>query len=502
MTESQFHSQITNSSPDLAKAEHLATQNLRKDAVDAGTAKPEIVEAEQRILESLKLLSTVRQSGEDQSPLLESSDGSPSAPTPADSPVLGDFRIMSEIAKGGMGVVYEAEQISLGRRVALKLLPFAANLDERHLLRFKNEACAAASLTHANIVPIYSIGCEQGLHFYAMQFIQGETLNNYITRADSSPKLTAASSKTFASNQPLTATKLIQDISAKEFPNHENAKIEVSVPKLASQLNDLEVPAFLKPRFESEKSDRGSGNFKLSKPIRQMRSIADWGRQVAEALAYAHSVGVIHRDVKPGNVMIDSASKAWIMDFGVALMKRDAGVTTTGDLVGTLRYMSPEQAAGKRGVLDHRTDIYSLGVTLYELLAQQNFFNEPDRGHLLQKILNDTPNYVRSINPSIPRDLATIVHKAIEREPKDRYNTADEMAEDLRRFLADQPILSKPPSISDRVKRCYRRNYLLLNFAFTSLLIIAITIGFAAISIRHERETRKKNDVLALRKRN
>lgn len=208
---------------------------------------------------------------------------------------FGDYRIIRELGRGGMGVVYEAEQVSLSRRVALKILPYAAFLDQRSLERFKNEARAAAALQHPRIVPIYTVGLECGVHFYTMQYIDGHTL------ADASPLL---------------------------------------------------------------QSKNGQTNY---------AKVAQIGIQIAEALEFAHEVGVIHRDVKPANLLIDSSGNTWLADFGLAQLKGDRTLSVTGDVVGTLRYMSPEQASGKNHLVDHRTDIYSLGITLYELLTCREF---------------------------------------------------------------------------------------------------------------------------------
>ena len=221
---------------------------------------------------------------------------------------LGDFRILREIGRGGMGVVYEAEQISLNRRVALKVLPFAAIFDDRQLQRFKNEAQAAAFLHHTNIVPVHAVGNERGVHYYAMQYIEG---------------------KSFA--------QIVEELRA------------------APAESSLELSALTKDRSNQSTA--------------YCRAIARLAIQAAEALDHAHQCGVVHRDVKPANLMLDGRAHVWITDFGLASFERNTGLTMTGDLIGTVRYMSPEQAMAKRIPIDHRTDIYSLGATLYELLT-------------------------------------------------------------------------------------------------------------------------------------
>ncbi len=174
--------------------------------------------------------------------------------------------------------------------------------------------------------------------------------------------------------------------------------------------------------------------------------MANLGRQTAEALEHAHTVGVIHRDVKPANLLVDQQGKIWITDFGLAQFHAEAGLTRTGDMMGTLRYMSPEQAIGNRVVLDHRTDIYSLGVTLYELLTLEPVFAGSDRADLLRRIIEDEPRSMHALEPAIPVELETIVLKALAKTPAERYATAQELADDLQRFLNDEPIRARRPT--------------------------------------------------------
>lgn len=244
---------------------------------------------------------------------------------------IGDFQIVYELGRGGMGIVYEAIQLSLGRRVALKVLPFASGLDEIRLQRFRNEAHAAAALHHTNIVPVYAVGSDRGVHFYAMQLIDGSTL-----------------------------AELIDCMRTKNG----NAKASVVNAKASSdQERSVNNPDTIA---------RHSTVLDSSIPERQRyyRNTVRMTHQAALAVEHAHQYGVVHRDIKPANLLLDSAGKTWVTDFGLAQIQSEvSSLTRTGDPMGTLRYMSPEQAAGKRDELDHRTDIYSLGVTLYELLT-------------------------------------------------------------------------------------------------------------------------------------
>jgi hypothetical protein len=333
-----------------------------------------------------------------------------------------------------MGIVYEAEQLSLNRRVALKVLPFAATLDARQLQRFKNEAQAAAHLQHQNIVPVYAVGCERGVHYYAMQFIDGQTLAALI-----------------AELRGATGSK-------------ECAEVEPTGPYTPSGGGETAAVAAL----STEHSTRSPAFF---------RAVAELGRQAAEGLEHAHQLGVIHRDVKPGNLLVDDRGNLWITDFGLAHCQSQASLTMTGDLVGTLRYMSPEQALAQRVVVDHRTDVYSLGATLYELLTLEPAFTGQDRQELLRQIAFDEPCPPRRLNKIIPAELETIVLKALEKIPADRYATAQEMADDLRRFLLDEPIRAKRPTLLQRARRWGRRHRAVAWAAAAGVLATVIVLA-------------------------
>jgi eukaryotic-like serine/threonine-protein kinase len=353
---------------------------------------------------------------------------------------LGDFRLEREVGRGGMGIVYEAEQLSLGRRVALKVLPFAATMDPRQLQRFHNEARAAASLHHPNIVPVHAVGQARGVHYYAMQFIDGQTLAALIQ-----------SDQPTAPHQP---------------------------PPAGANRPTAETVAVAGP---TERGPREEPYF---------RRVAAWGIQSAEALEYAHSLGVVHRDIKPGNLMIDAAGTMWVTDFGLARTAADTGLTMTGDLIGTLRYMSPEQALAKHGLVDHRTDVYSLGATLYELLTGVPAVRGQDRQEILRNIAFEEPTQPRRIRNAIPADLETIVLKAIQKEPGKRYATARELAEDLRRFAEHKPILAKPPTIVERMTKWSQRHTALVRAAgVLCVLILLILTGATILLLRaYEKE--------------
>jgi serine/threonine protein kinase/WD40 repeat protein len=361
----------------------------------------------------------------------------------AGSDRLGDFRLLREIGRGGMGIVYEAVELSLGRRVALKVLPFTGALDPRQLQRFRNEAQAAAQLHHAHIVPVYSVGVDRGMHFFAMQYIEGTTLAGFLDRLRQGP----GASDT----------------------------LSLGRRRGAPSVSDHTPPPATR------------------RALNRFRWVARLGVQAAEALEHAHQQGVVHRDIKPSNLLLDTRGELWVTDFGLARSQACAGLTATGDMVGTLRYMSPEQALGKPVLVDHRTDVYSLGLTLYELLTLTPAFPASGRGALLRAIAQDEPTPPRRVEPALPIDLETIVLKAMAKAPEHRYASAGEMALDLERFLGDRPILARPPSLLQRARRwARRRRSLALSLAVSLVLLVAgafCSTGIYALQKRRHAQT-------------
>ena len=212
--------------------------------------------------------------------------------------------------------------------------------------------------------------------------------------------------------------------------------------------------------------------------------------QAAEALEHAHALGVVHRDIKPANLMVDSRGELWITDFGLARIRGDVSLTRSGDIVGTLRYMSPEQALARRGVVDQRTDIYALGLTLYELLTLRPAFDGRDHHELLRQIAMDEPISPRRLNKAVPRDLETIIMKAICKEPSNRYATAQELADDLTRFCEDRPILARRPTVLERGRRWVRRHRQIVGTAVTVLVLASRCRRNAHLPSRCRRPTR------------
>jgi serine/threonine protein kinase len=358
---------------------------------------------------------------------------------------LGDFRLIREIGRGGMGTVYEAEQISLNRRVALKILPFASALDPRQLQRFKNEAAAAANLRHENIVAVHAVGSERGVHYFAMQFVEGQSLAAYI-----------------AEQRRTDRPGLVDS----------NAPGEIEPAEHSVDVHSAHASTLAVARLSTEPQSRSPSRFDW---------VARLGRQAALALEHAHQTGVVHRDVKPANLLLDTRGQLWVTDFGLAQVATDAGLTMTGELLGTLRYASPEQLRGRRGIVDHRSDIYSLGATLYELLTLRPPFDAQDRHELMRQVAEDDPAPLTTLDPGIPTSLATIVLKALRKDPADRYSSAQDLADDLERFLERRPILAQPPRMADRFRVWARRHP--TAFLASAVLLLSVTLGSILIAV-------------------
>jgi serine/threonine protein kinase/tetratricopeptide (TPR) repeat protein len=401
--------------PELAELVEAVTSRLKTgDVIDLDALlreHPAHADELRRLLPAMKLLASLPGSGAE-----AAADAGFSTVEP-----LGDYRLVREVGRGGMGIVYEAEQLSLGRRVALKVLPYAATLDPKQLQRFKNEAKAAASLRHEHIVAIYGVGCQRGVHYYAMEFVEGQTLAQLIAwRAGLRQR-----------------------------------------PVDSQALEYSEVHALTQPRS----------------PI-MYRAVVRLIADAADALEHAHSMGVVHRDVKPGNLLLDASRKVYVSDFGLARFGPDAGMTMTGDLLGTLRYMSPEQALAKHGLVDHRTDIYGLGCTLYELLTGRPAVGGEDKAEILHQIADEEPTPPRKFDRSIPAELETITLKALSKNPEDRYATAGELADDLRRWLDDRTIKARPPTLRQKTAKWARRHA--AGVWGTAAVALAASAGLAA----------------------
>jgi serine/threonine protein kinase/WD40 repeat protein len=383
---------------------------------------------------------------------------------PVGSRQLGDYRLLREIGRGGMGVVYEAEQVSLGRRVALKVLPARVTMERKALERFRREAKAAARLHHTNIVPVFDVGENDDVAYYAMQYIQGQGLDQVIqelrrldgTKEPFFPGLTPARalvSGTWA--QPLHA-----DAETVAEP-WDACRTQTAIPSGCDESSCAVLPD-------------GTAVSKFGSSSRRQpffRSVAQIGRQAAQGLAYAHARGIVHRDIKPSNLLLDTAGVVWIADFGLAKADDD-GLTATGDVVGTLRYIAPERF---RGQSDARGDVYALGLTLYELATLRPAFDCADRLRLVERIKGAEPTRPRALDDHIPRDLETIIQKAINKDPARRYASAEAMAEDLRRYLSDEPIQARAASPAERSARWARHHPTIATVSLLLALVFVVS---------------------------
>ncbi len=412
--------------------------------------------AAERIRELFPVLLLMEGLGSDQTEAIDQTESAPESKCPIER--LGDYRILREIGRGGMGVVYEAEQESLGRRVALKVLPKAHLASAEGLARFKREAQAAARLLHTNIVPVFGVGHQDGIHYYVMQYIDGRGLDGVLEQlarehrddltdgADEKSTAGSAVTQSFASPPNRTGSDTVS------VGPHDHGDRVARKRALSS----------------------ASANGSRSHNGRYWRSVAEIGVQVAQALDYAHQQGTLHRDIKPGNLLVDTQGTVWITDFGLAKLAEHDDLTRSGDMLGTLRYMAPEQFEGKS---DARSDVYSLGLTLYELLTLRPAFGETSCGRLLRQVPWQEPPRPRKIDPAIPRDLETVVLKATAADGNNRYQTAGDLEKDLRRFLEDRPIRARRTTPVEHLWRWCRRNRAI------AALTISVMVSLVAIAV-------------------
>jgi eukaryotic-like serine/threonine-protein kinase len=415
-------------------------------------------------------------------PILElmESEASSSGQTPESEIVpspqferLGDFRILREIGRGGMGIVYQAVQESLGRTVALKLLPQVA-LGSRMNHRFQQEARLVAMLHHTNIVPIYGIGEEGGYSYFVMQFIEGTGLDCVLAELRS-----LRHNSSSAPNADHSASLIASGLHAQSLPVHPLAAASAGRGKPLSPVDQVNNDTAKMQRSTTQvglTNPSSTGNLSATRH-NYWQNVARIGVQVADGLAHAHAMGILHRDIKPGNLLLDEAGSVWITDFGLARLSDGSQLTRTGEVVGTLRYLPPEQLSGQS---DLRGDIYGVGLTLYELATLQPAFPESDPRKLMTQVAESRPIAPRKIDSQIPRDLETIILKSMAAEPGKRYSTADDLAADLRRFLEGQPIRARRVSSWERMMKWSRRHPAVA--ALSTAVAVLTVVGMAGIA--------------------
>ena len=385
---------------------------------------------------------------------------------------LGDYLLIRELGRGGMGVVFEAVHQSLGRRVALKVMKSRDVDCEKYITRFRREAQAAAQLHHTNIVSVFGVGECDGYHYYVMEFIDGTPLNQVV-------KTIAWQASQLQQKQ----TDSTQDFDSPTRIGHENHdEAGPTLDRSTDQSDDFALGSDPESDFVAVGLMSGKNVSNNHQPVSgkaRFHWLANVGSQIADALSYAHGQGVLHRDIKPANLLVDQQDRVWITDFG--LVKFDENIDTltkTGDLIGTPQYMAPESFKGE---YDQRSEVYCLGLTLYELATLQPAFKNGSTGELIHAITTTSPSPPRKVDSSVPRDLNIIIEKAISRTPESRYENAAQLRDDLRAFSEDRPIAATQPSVFEQAWRWGRRNPLVATLAVLSAGLLCAVAATASI---------------------
>ncbi len=502
MSLSESHSEIV-----LELAEQFLEryrQGERPSLKDYIDRHPELAAEIREVFPAMAMMENVALADESMDARADAMPGGPRAPLEQ----LGDYRIIREVGHGGMGIVYEAEQVSLGRHVALKVLPQKLLIGDKQKQRFEREAKAAAKLHHTNIVPVFGVGENDGMPYYVMQFIQGLGLDQVLTELQqlripgASTGSMPVEGEPHAARRDVSAANMARSLITGDFVESQSGPqgAEPALDRPGVQLSTAtqslgELEGSLRDTHSGKHSDtsavsassvvlpgQSASTRRSTKKQTYWQSIANIGVQVADALDYAHHQGVLHRDIKPSNLLLDTRGTVWVTDFGLAKTDDQQNLTHTGDILGTLRYMSPEAFEGKS---DPRSDVYSLGLTIYELLALRPAFDERDRHRLIKKVTTETPTRLDRINSAIPRDFVTIVHKAVDRDPGQRYQSADELGGDLQRFIDDEPIKARRLRPRERAWRWCRHNPTIAGLAAALLLLLLSSTVGSLLAARH-----------------
>ncbi len=378
-------------------------------------------------------------------------------------PNIDGYKIVDVLGHGGMGIVYRAVQLKLNRTVALKVLPSmigAAN--PAAVERFQREANAAARLHHTHIIPIYDFGESHDAYYYAMELIQGQPISVLVKQF---------AKKNAASASPARLADMLRNTT------YESPDTGRSQPYIMPDIDESRVTM----------ATQGFGRGRI-----YYRQVARWIADAAHALQYAHSQRIIHRDIKPANLILSVDGRIMVADFGLAKTEDEHSVTVTGALLGTIRYCSPEQAMAGRIPLDHRTDVYSLGATMYELLCFQPAYPGDEDKKVLAAIMTRDPVSPRKIVPHVPAELETICLKAMERAPDARYQTARAFAEDLERYTKDLPIVAKRPPFHKRAVKFVRRHRAATTAATAGVLVVVMTV---VLFVQEQIQKDLRNDV-------
>jgi serine/threonine protein kinase/tetratricopeptide (TPR) repeat protein len=376
---------------------------------------------------------------------------------------LGDYRIIEEIGRGGMGVVLLGVHESLGRRVAIKVMPAHLAGNEKYCERFRREAQAAATLHHTNIVGVFGAGRSDGHHYYVMEYVDGCGLNTVIRGLRS------------------TAGK-----GSGDAINTLQTRISGPPGRAASQTmpEGDETQIGLNRDGETRLADDAFSDLRRIPPVpdgyQRFRWAAEMAAQVADAIHYAHEQGKLHRDIKPSNLILDREGRVWLTDFGLVKTFSEETMTGLGEIIGTPQYMAPESFSGK---YDRQSEVYCLGLTLYELLGLQAAFASTSTTEMIRKVTSESITPLRKIDPRVPRDLATIVEKATARDSSRRYQSVGLMRDDLRAWLDGRPISARRVSVHQRLWLWSKRNpWAAASAALTAVAAVTATVGYLLVS--------------------
>ncbi len=354
---------------------------------------------------------------------------------------IGEFQLIRELGRGGMGIVFEAVQDSLRRKVALKILPSQLSMDMSALARFQREAAAAGRLQHEAIAAVYTIGEENGIHYFAMEMVEGPSLEDCL--------------KKVRSKNPAEMQKSLLEEAGYPCPEW--------------------VPASPMPRFYA--------------------AAASWCARIAEALFEAHRERILHRDLKPSNILIRPDGSPVLVDFGLSRDQMEGGLTRSGDAVGTPSYMAPEQARGESN-LDQRVDVYGIGATLYELVTFCPPFEGKHPTQIMRKILDEDPVDPCKLNSALPKDLARIIMRCLDKDKSRRYTDAKSLAQELWAFVRGKAIATKGPSVTDKTLRKFRRHRKLILSSLLGAVVVSL-LGVGLIGGKSLWERRGGEEQLA-----
>lgn len=388
---------------------------------------------------------------------------------------IGPYKINGEIGRGGMGVVFEAVHESLGKRVAIKVMPTPLINSKNFVERFKREAQSAARLHHTNIVSVFGVGEGEGYHYYVMDLIEGQTLGAVINGINASDP---------------NSTKIDRYETRVDMSGELTLAYNASTP--------LENPSVTS--HEQTTTSESSAVKPHARPIKKAshyRWAARIAADIANAVAFAHDADLLHRDIKPSNIILDQKGQVWITDFGLAKDTRsEINLTKTGDVIGTPQYLSPESLEGK---YDCRSEVYCIGLTLYELATLQPAFHNGTTAEIIRAIATSSPPSPRKISPGIPIDLSTIIEKSISKNAEERYPTVKDLLRDLIAFVEDRTIAARPPSTVEMVSKWGRRNPLAASLSVVSfilLLLVAAATSFGYLYTKDALDQEAKKSAL------